>query len=71
MTPDPTRTTIQTVTLYSIICGECGVVYAVPMALASSRIEQGAPLWCPNGHDCMFRGTDPPVGPFFSQPAAP
>lgn len=34
----------------SLVCGECGVLYAIPMRLHESREKCGGAWHCPNGH---------------------
>jgi hypothetical protein len=45
------------VKLESMVCGECGVTFAVPATLRAERISDGRTFYCPNGHPRVFRET--------------
>lgn len=45
----------------SLSCGQCGIVFHVPVAWYEARAvqkENGGAFYCPNGHTRIFRKTD-------------
>lgn len=47
----------QLVTLESISCGECGILYAMPDWKLNRLRETGEGFFCPNGHNRIFTET--------------
>jgi hypothetical protein len=46
------------VTLETMVCGECGVTFAMPACLRTARLTDGKTFYCPNGHGRVFRDTE-------------
>lgn len=46
------------VKLETLVCGECGVTWAMPAPLRSARLSDGKSFFCPNGHERVFRDTE-------------
>ncbi len=46
------------VRLETMVCGECGVTWAMPASLRSARMSDGKTFYCPNGHGRVFRETE-------------
>ena len=46
---------IGTIEMTTIVCGECGIEYAVPEVWRRDRQEHGAVFWCPNGDSREYR----------------
>lgn len=40
------------------VCGECGVLFAMPEVMVAARRRDGEDFYCPNGHCRVFRETD-------------
>jgi hypothetical protein len=43
------------VTLETLVCGECGVTFAMPKKLRDERVKDRQAFYCPNGHPRVFR----------------
>lgn len=52
-----TTTFEQAVTLATVACCNCGVVFAMPADLRAKRVADKETFWCPNGHSQHFTGT--------------
>jgi hypothetical protein len=39
-------------------CGECGVMWAMPVEMIAARRRDGKSFYCPNGHCRCFRETE-------------
>ena len=48
----------EEVTLTTITCGECGVVFAMPERLRSECQETGKGFYCPNGHCRAYKDSE-------------
>ena len=44
------------VRLETMVCGECGVMYAMPSTLRAERLRDRKTFYCPNGHPRVFCG---------------
>lgn len=43
--------------LTTIVCGECGVMFAMPEGLdRKAQADHSRPFWCPNGHRLTYVG---------------
>ena len=43
-----------TITLESMTCGECGVVFGMEQNHKRRLVENDGEFWCPNGHKRVF-----------------
>lgn len=41
----------------TLVCGKCGIEFAVPNHWQEKRLESGESFWCPNGHERVFNPT--------------
>lgn len=41
--------------LLTLKCGQCGVLFALPLAMVEARESDGYRFYCPNGHPRVFR----------------
>lgn len=48
----------QEVTLETIDCCSCGVLYAAPDTFLAQRRKDGVPFYCPSGHSQSFTKSD-------------
>lgn len=46
----------ETVTLVTIQCGQCGLLFGVPQRWQRARVEDRATFYCPNGHTRSYIG---------------
>lgn len=46
------------ITLTTMICGECGISFAIPETYRKARQENGGSWYCPNGHSRIYRESD-------------
>lgn len=51
-----TYTLTETVSLTTVTCYKCAVVFAMPTSLRQQRLEDHDTFWCPNGHGQCFTG---------------
>lgn len=40
------------------VCGDCGVLFALPQALVTWARDRGDAFWCPNGHRLTYAKTE-------------
>lgn len=43
------------VTLETVVCGKCGITFAMPAKFRSDRLQDGQAFYCPNGHGRVYR----------------
>ena len=48
----------ENILLTTIVCGKCGVTFAMPETLRKERQQEGGDVYCPNGHPRVYRETD-------------
>lgn len=48
----------ENVELTTIVCGKCGVTFAMPERMREERQRNGGDFYCPNGHPRVYRETD-------------
>ncbi len=53
-----TETIYHTVSLTSLNCGHCEIVFAMPSSMLKSRKQDGGYFYCPNGHNISYSETD-------------
>lgn len=41
-----------------MLCGRCGALYALPVALVAEKRREGGNFYCPNGHSRVFAETE-------------
>ena len=46
------------VDLVQMICGECGIVFAVPDYFQQERLKTGKGWYCPNGHGRVYKESE-------------
>lgn len=44
--------------LTRMVCGECGIVFAMPEFYRAERQQTGKGWYCPNGHSRVYRESD-------------
>lgn len=44
----------ETITLETVTCYKCAVLFAMPVRFKQERLDYGAAFWCPNGHEQFF-----------------
>ena len=49
-----TETIYHTVSLTSLSCGNCEIVFAMPSSMLTSRKHDGGFFYCPNGHNICY-----------------
>jgi hypothetical protein len=53
-----TVTEFTTVDLELVDCSNCGVVFGLPVRIATSRRETGGTFYCPNGHALAWKTSE-------------
>ena len=48
----------RTETLYTIVCGKCGILFAVPDKFDEARRKDGKNFYCPNGDPRAYCDTE-------------
>lgn len=48
----------EQVTLVEMVCGECGITFAMPQRFQEERLERPGSFYCPNGHCRTYRETE-------------
>jgi DNA repair exonuclease SbcCD ATPase subunit len=50
-------TMLHTETLTAMVCGNCGVAFAVPEKMRAEKESDGGYWYCPNGHSRIYKKT--------------
>lgn len=53
-----TQTIKRTVTIVSLSCGSCGIVFGLEKQFRDGRLESGAQFYCPNGCHISWAETE-------------
>jgi hypothetical protein len=48
----------ETVTLEKIVCGSCGITFAMPETMLVARRKEAGSFYCPNGHRWGWKETE-------------